>query len=396
MVYGDTRPYLRGMERLMRSWWWKVAAVVVVVYALLAGMLVPLKPNLLSATPAAAVPGQTARIAILGYNTRFDEDGEALRAWLFLDQEYALRADRVAVVDSRRATLTFTVPDALPAGEGSAERLSIIVSGPATGTFVDPDAVVIRRDEDAAVGTAGWTDGAIGVGDLIPNQSVTFPFRKLLGETIRNTYFHVSLWFAMLFLFITAVVYAIRFLVHKKRGERQLLDQPLRLHEITKLERLDHFSVAFTGVGMLFGVLGLLTGAVWAKYTWGSYWNWDIKQFTTLIALLIYAGYFVLRAAFSDGEQRARLGAVYNVFAFACLIPLIYILPRLSSTSLHPGAEGNPAMGGEDLDNTMRMVFYPIIIGWTLIGMWMAGLGYRARILYERLDRRDERSSEIA
>ncbi|MEM9260408.1 MAG: cytochrome c biogenesis protein CcsA, partial [Bacteroidota bacterium] len=123
-----------------------------------------------------------------------------------------------------------------------------------------------------------------------------------------------------------------------------------------------------------------------AKYTWGSFWSWDIKQFTTLIALLIYAGYFVLRAAFPDPEQRARLGAAYNIFAFVCLIPLIYILPRLSGNSLHPGAAGNPAFGGEDLDNTMRMVFYPIIIGWTLFGFWMAGIGYRLRLAKERLE----------
>jgi heme exporter protein C len=376
-------------------WWWKAAAILILVYALVAGLLVPLKPNLLSVTPAAAVPGQRTQLEVLGYNTRFDEDGEHLRAWLFLDEDHALPATELRALTPRRATLTFRVPATLPEGESTGERLSLIVSGPATGTFVDPEAVVIRRGE-AAVSSAGWTEGALRAGDLVANEAVTFPFRKLLGETIRNTYFHVSLWFAMLFLFITGFVYAIRYLVRKRKGESTALDRPLDLAAITKLERLDHFSVAFTGVGMLFGTLGLLTGAVWAKYTWGSFWNWDIKQFTTLIALLIYAGYFVLRAAFAEGEQRARLGAVYNIFAFACLIPLIYILPRLSATSLHPGAEGNPALGGEDLDNTMRMVFYPTIIGWTLIGGWMAGLAYRAKLIFERLDRRDDQFANVA
>ena len=93
----------------------------------------------------------------------------------------------------------------------------------------------------------------------------------------------------------------------------------------------------------------------------------------TVIALLIYLAYFILRAVFDDPDKRARISAVYNIFAFAALIPLIYVIPRLTD-SLHPGAGGNPALGGEDLDNTMRLVFYPAIIGWTLIGLWMASL----------------------
>jgi heme exporter protein C len=273
----------------------------------------------------------------------------------------------------------------------------MIVTGSANGTFVVPGAVTVRQEDyvisdNLSGASATWRPQAITADDLYTNEAFTFPFRGLLSETIRNTYFHVSLWFAMMFLFIAAVVYAIKYLMRKSRYDRSAALGGVALTDITDLERADNWSVVFTSVGTLFGVLGLLTGAVWAKYTWGSYWNWDIKQFTTLIALLIYAGYFVLRAAFPDPEQRARLGAVYNIFAFACLIPLIYILPRLSATSLHPGAEGNPALGGEDLDNTMRMVFYPTIIGWTLFGGWMATIAYRSRMLGLRLVRRMDQS----
>jgi heme exporter protein C len=96
----------------------------------------------------------------------------------------------------------------------------------------------------------------------------------------------------------------------------------------------------------------------------------------TAIALLIYFAYFILRGVFEDPDKRARISAVYNIFAFVALIPLIYVIPRLTD-SLHPGAGGNPAFGSQDLDNTMRLVFYPAIIGWTLIGFWMANLLYR-------------------
>ncbi len=380
----------------MRQHWWKLLSVAILVYALVAGLLVPLKPNLVHVSPTAAELGQNQSFELVGYNTRFLEDGGATRAWLNVsldDTLYSLPAASVTAVDDRRATATFRFPDYLPSPETSAHGMSLIVSGPANGTFVVPNAVTVRQRLAPAAPARyreAWLHDGLRGDELTKNTAFTFPYRGLLSETIRNTYFHVSLWFAMLFLFIAAVVYAVKHLRIKARTDAGTLPATVSLSELSRLERTDHWSVVFTGVGMLFGVLGLLTGAVWARYTWGSWWNWDIKQFTTLIALLIYAGYFVLRAAFPDPEQRGRLGAVYNIFAFACLIPLIYILPRMSSTSLHPGAEGNPAMGGEDLDNTMRMVFYPTIIGWTLFGGWMAGVAYRARIVGERLLRRSE------
>lgn len=377
----------------MRQHWWKALSVLILLYALIAGLLVPLKPNLLEVSPNAAVLGERQSFELLGYNTHFTRDADNLGAWLNYGDGYALKATAVEVLDDRRATATFDFPAGLPTDRPENKRLSLIVSGRTDGAFVSPDVVILRQESapaDLPAVRAAWEAGAMQAGDLTAHPGMTFPYRSLLAETIRNTYFHVSLWFAMMFLFIAAVVYAIKYLRRKARLERGGLPELTALHDVSALERADHWSVAFTGVGMLFGILGLLTGAVWAKYTWGSFWNWDIKQFTTLIALLIYAGYFVLRAAFPDPERRARLGAVYNIFAFACLIPLIYILPRLSATSLHPGAEGNPAMGGEDLDNTMRMIFYPTIIGWTLFGGWMAGVAYRTRLAGERLLRRDE------
>ena len=202
------------------------------------------------------------------------------------------------------------------------------------------------------------------ISDLHQKEGVHFPYRSVLYETIRNTYFHVALWFAMLFLFIAGVYHSIRYLRHRR------------------LEA-DIWAASFTHVGILLGILGLSTGAVWARFTWGAFWSWDVKQNMTAIALLIYLAYFVLRNSFDDEEQRARLSAAYNIFAFSMLIPLIYIIPRLTD-SLHPGSGGNPALGSEDLDNTMRMVFYPAIIGWTLLGFWISKLKGRFRIVQER------------
>jgi len=315
---------------------------------------------------------------VVGYNTTFGADAGAVQAWLSAGEGLSLAASRVEVIDDRQARLTFELPPYLPDLEAEKQTFPIIMNTTADGAFIDPIGLTVRQEtpaENAQDAAAGWKTTAIQKGDLSETPYITFPYRGHLAETIRNIYFHVSLWFAMIFVFIAAVVYAIKYLRRSQRPADELPDV------ISLRDKADYWSVSFTGVGMLFGILGLTTGAVWAKYTWGSFWSWDIKQFTTLIALLIYAGYFVLRASFRDPEQRARLSAAYNIFAFVCLIPLIYILPRLSGNSLHPGAAGNPAFGGEDLDNTMRMVFYPIIIGWTLFGFWMASVSYRARLL---------------
>ncbi|MFZ9980770.1 MAG: ABC transporter permease, partial [Cyclobacteriaceae bacterium] len=77
-------------------------------------------------------------------------------------------------------------------------------------------------------------------------------------------------------------------------------------------------------------------------------------------------------------EQRARLSAVYNIFAFAAMIPLIFIIPRLTS-SVHPGSGGNPGFNMYDLDGRMRLVFYPAVIGWILLGYWIATMRIRIR-----------------
>ena len=169
------------------------------------------------------------------------------------------------------------------------------------------------------------------------------PRLPVLYETIRNLYFHVPMWFSMIFLFIASAINAIVYL--RKEDEK-----------------FDLRSVEFANVGLLFGLLGIVTGMVWAQFTWGEWWSWDTKQNGAAITLLIYAGYLVLRNSIEDPKSRARVSAVFNVFAFAAMVPLIFILPRLTA-SLHPGAGGNPAFNTYDLDNWMKLVFYPAVIG---------------------------------
>lgn len=191
------------------------------------------------------------------------------------------------------------------------------------------------------------------------------PRLNILNETIRALYFHVPMWFGMVLLFLISFINAIRYL-GKPSPE------------------MDRKVVAYANVGLVFGILGILTGMLWANYTWGSPWHGDPKQNGAAIALLVYLAYFVLRGSLDNEEQRARLSAVYNIFAFAAMIPLIFIIPRMTS-SMHPGSGGNPGFNMYDLDSSMRLIFYPAVIGWFLIGLWIASLRIRIKTVEEKI-----------
>lgn len=191
------------------------------------------------------------------------------------------------------------------------------------------------------------------------------PRLNIVNETIRALYFHVPMWFGMVVLFCISTVHSIKY---------------LRNPSIEK----DIRSVEFANVGLVLGLLGIFTGMIWANYTWGSPWHGDPKQNGAAIALLVYLAYFVLRGSVENEESRARLSAVYNIFAFAAMIPLIFIIPRMTS-SMHPGSGGNPGFNMYDLDSKMRMVFYPAVIGWILLGIWIATLRIRVRNIEEKI-----------
>lgn len=191
------------------------------------------------------------------------------------------------------------------------------------------------------------------------------PEREILHETIRNLYFHVPMWFTMTALFSISVFYSIR-------------------HLSSQDIKHDYYAVEFANIGILFGALGLTTGMIWAKFTWGAWWSFDPKQNGAAVTLLIYLAYMILRNSIDDSKNKGRVSAVYNIFAFSVMIPLIFIMPRLVD-SLHPGAEGNPAFSGYDLDGNMRLIFYPAVLGWILLGIWMTDLRFRMRVVKDKI-----------
>jgi heme exporter protein C len=190
------------------------------------------------------------------------------------------------------------------------------------------------------------------------------PARPIVNESIRNLFYHVPMWFGMMVIMSVSVVNAVRY---------------LRTSNLV----FDIYSAKYGITGMLLGILGLVTGAIWANYTWGAPWSNDIKQILAAIALLIYMAYFVLRSSIDDLDKKARVSAVYNIFAYTMLFPTLFILPRLYE-SLHPGGEGNPAINQNDIDPVMRMVFWPAVLGWTLLAVWITTLFIRIQKLYDK------------
>lgn len=196
---------------------------------------------------------------------------------------------------------------------------------------------------------------------LIAGFLFNVPNKFILNETIRNLYFHVPMWMAMLSVFVMSVFYSIKYL-----GSGQ--------------EKDDLVAVECVNTGLLFYTLGLITGMIWARYTWGAYWSGDPKQNSAAIAFLLYCAYLVLRNSIDEEQKRAKISAIYNIFAFPIMIVLIFVLPRMTD-SLHPGNGGNPAFGRYDLDGTMRAVFYPAMLGWSFMAVWIATIRYRIRLI---------------
>ncbi|MEO2084329.1 MAG: cytochrome c biogenesis protein CcsA [Marinoscillum sp.] len=187
------------------------------------------------------------------------------------------------------------------------------------------------------------------------------PALPILNEAIRVLFFHVPMWFTMIFLLFISAINSYYYI---SKGR---INYDIKSNE-------------YANVGVFFGMLGIISGMLWAKFTWGTYWTNDPKLNGSALGLLIYFSYFVLRGSVKDELKKAKISSVYNIFAFAMLIPLIFILPRMTD-SLHPGNGGNPGFNVYDMNSQLRVVFYPSVIGFILFGIWITNIRVRIKFL---------------
>jgi heme exporter protein C len=348
------------MINLLRKTWWKYLSALLLVYVLVGGLLVPLAPGIMSVNQINIPSGSDGQFMVKGYETHFLE-GKDMQVWFKPTTGTKFyKADSLFPVSDNFARVIFNLPKSnfKPA---NFERLDIVVNDSLDGTMTTIDMVqVTAREGDTSAAKSPVTP-EVNKSKL---STFTFPFQKILYQTIRNTFYHVPMWFAMMFLLIFSLVYSIRYL-----NSGNIQDDILASKAIN--------------IALLFGALGLLTGMMWANYTWGSPWPNDPKLNGAAVGMIIYLAYVVLRGSLTDEIKRAKISAVYNVFAIVIYILFIFIIPRLTD-SLHPGNGGNPAFGKMDMDNHLRLFFYPAVIGWTLLAFWIMSITVRMQLIDQK------------
>jgi heme exporter protein C len=177
------------------------------------------------------------------------------------------------------------------------------------------------------------------------------------GESSRILFFHVPVAWVSFVAFMTAGVESLRYLA----GDRD--------------PRHDRSAAAAVELGQLFAVLATVTGAIWARIMWGSYWNWDPRQSAIVVTLLYYAAYLALRQAIADEPSRARLAAAYAVLGLVVSPFLYFVLPRLGF-SLHPEPVVNAA-GKVEVERRMLVVLTASSLGFTVLFFWLHALRRR-------------------
>ena len=190
------------------------------------------------------------------------------------------------------------------------------------------------------------------------------PLVPVLQETTRVLYFHIpSAWITVLALgwsMVNSILYLIR---------RDL--------------RNDDHAASAAELGLVFCIVATVTGSIWAKSMWGSWWNWDPRETSIFFVLLIYGAYLALRGSIEGEEKRARLSAIYSIVAFVAVPPLMFIVPRIYST-LHP----DPIINGSgkiDMDPMIRWCFFSMLVGFTFLFSWLQSLRVRVFRLERRL-----------
>lgn len=190
------------------------------------------------------------------------------------------------------------------------------------------------------------------------------PQEAIMGDVQRVFYFHVAAgWVGALAFLVTAIVGGI----YLARGE----------------QRWDRIAVASVEIGVVFTIINIVTGSIWARPIWNTWWTWDPRLVTATIMLLIYIAYIMLRQGIEDPDRRARFGAVYGIVGFIS-VPITFASIRIFRT-IHPvvvGSSDPTALGAFDMNAEMRVAFFFSLFTFTLI--YITLLWYRLRLQQQK------------
>ena len=213
-----------------------------------------------------------------------------------------------------------------------------------------------------------------------PTKWYQFPFIKGLGENAKIIFFHVPTAWLTVIAFLMSTIYGFLYLRKKDLND-------------------DIKSYSAAQLGIIFCLLATITGSIWSKFAWGSFWSWDPRQSSIFALLLIYGAWFALRSSIENEEKRASLSAVYSIIAFVTVPFFIFIMPRIM-LGLHPGSEeivdGKVVQSSSPIidfrmNTNMLIIFFLSLIGFTILYFWMWRLGYKSLIYKERLNKQQIR-----
>lgn len=322
--------------------WWRLFAIVAVTTTVVLALVPPIGGSIADVVfEGRAVPGKQvpALVVVDPTSARTSQDG----------------ITTLTATDARVSSLHVTMTMHAPVAA------ALRTAGTA------PVIVLLRRGDNDLSFAA---DEVIAIDPLL-----TLPYITALEERARIIFFHVPMSWIATIAYLFAMIYGILYL-----RRRDLAD--------------DDAAAAMASAGTLFAVLATVTGSVWAKFNWGSFWNWDPRETSIVVLLLIYAAYFLLRSSIDEPQRRARLSSVYAIVAFVTVPFLIFILPRLL-TGLHPGSKDDPGGIGpllsprsDAINPTKQVLFAMSLMAFTLVYFWMVNLRLRAAAAERRIAER--------
>ncbi|MBU0985425.1 MAG: cytochrome c biogenesis protein [candidate division Zixibacteria bacterium] len=205
---------------------------------------------------------------------------------------------------------------------------------------------------------------------LIVSSFITEAPQQQIGEASRIFYYHIPQAFISVVAFAVSMIYAILFLRTRKSA-------------------FDDRAVVAAGLGFVACTLATLTGSVFARVTWGSFWNWDPRETSIFVLLLIYGAYFALRGAIEDDEKRATLSSVYSIFAFVTVPFLVFVMPRVMP-SLHPSDSIVDENLRFQMSQTVGTLFFSAMALFFWLYTWIFRLGVRVYSLDRRHEERED------